>query len=118
MDTASDALSSPQKTLQSTNQTSCSLQRKCSNYWHHKYMLGLRGWVINIPRGDKHVGYNTPNSRWQDLAGHAMVEGARICAKCCRTLPFTSGFTEEQREQFWSEQQAKASMYPSMGSYA
>ena len=101
------ALSSPQKEFRSTPRPSISLQRKCSNYWHIQYMVGLPGWGVNIKPTDNHVGYNKPDTVWQDLAGHAMVEGARICGKCVRLLPHTKGFNEDERVQFWTQQRTK-----------
>ena len=101
------ALSSPQKEFRSTPRPSISLQRKCSNYWHIQYMVGLPGWGVNIKPTDNHVGYNKPDTVWQDLAGHAMVEGARICGKCVRLLPHTKGFNEDERVEFWTQQRTK-----------
>ena len=70
-------------------------------------MVGLPGWGVNIKPTDNHVGYNKPDTVWQDLAGHAMVEGARICGKCVRLLPHTKGFNEDERVEFWTQQRTK-----------
>ena len=70
-------------------------------------MSGLPGWPLSKSSGP--WSRNTPHTEWQDLAGHALPEGSKICSQCRKYLRDTRGFTEPERLQFWTALAAKYS---------